>query len=299
VTNSGSVDGTLTIQGSATTTYAGAINDGVTNKINLVKSGTGTQVLSGTSTYSGTTTISNGKLMLNGTHTGGGAYTIASGATLGGTGSTTSLIQGAGLVSPGTSPGIVTVGQIDPSGGMDYGFEFTATGNPNWANSSSSVNDVLRVTSATPFVNGPFDGDNQFNIYLNVSQLNDTDVFRGGIFVDADGSFLSTVQNALFNYFVAGDGGGSIVFEGNDYYTLAEYAAMENALIDISLTTPSATANFASGIESGNVMQFSVAVTQLPEPTSVVTWVLLGLVGLVGFACLARRRKLQPTTSNG
>jgi hypothetical protein len=233
-------------------------------------------------------------LVLHGTHTGGGAYTIASGATLAGHGSTTSLIQGAGHVSPGASAGIITVGQIDPSSGMDYSFEFTATGDPNWASASNSVNDVLRVTGATSFVNGPFDGDNTFNIYLNVAQLNNGDIFRGGIFTNADGDFLSSIGGAVFNYFVAGDGSGSYLFEGNNYYTLAEFADLEYSLMSVSVSTPIANGAFAGGTELGRVMQFAVTSVLLPEPDSIVLWILLGIasLGLI-WGCRKRQRTLK------
>ncbi len=59
-----------------------------TGVINITKSGTGTQVLSGTNSYIGTTTVNAGALVLDGSHTGGGLYTIASGARIGGSGST-------------------------------------------------------------------------------------------------------------------------------------------------------------------------------------------------------------------
>jgi autotransporter-associated beta strand protein len=53
----------------------------------LVKTGTGTQILSGTNTYDGTTIVSAGKLLINGDNSNAkGAVTVAAGATLGGNG---------------------------------------------------------------------------------------------------------------------------------------------------------------------------------------------------------------------
>lgn len=67
-------------------------------------------VLAGANTYSGTTVVSNGTLLVNGSHVGGGDYTIASGATFGGSGSvalaggTVNLLTGA-RIAPGSLTG--------------------------------------------------------------------------------------------------------------------------------------------------------------------------------------------------
>ena len=86
----------LTIGGTGNLLISGAIANynplslaGVANTSTganaLTKSGTGTLTLSGNNTYTGLTTVSAGKLLINGTNT-GGSYSIASGATFGGTG---------------------------------------------------------------------------------------------------------------------------------------------------------------------------------------------------------------------
>lgn len=64
VTNDGSTDATLTLGGTDTQTYGGAISDGPTNKISIVKSGTGIQSLTGANSYSGDTTVTGGTLSL-------------------------------------------------------------------------------------------------------------------------------------------------------------------------------------------------------------------------------------------
>ncbi len=65
VENGASGTATLTINNSATYTYASAINDGAAGVLALVKSGTGTQTLTGTSSYTGGTTISGGTLAIS------------------------------------------------------------------------------------------------------------------------------------------------------------------------------------------------------------------------------------------
>ncbi len=64
VINNGPKDITLTISGTATTTFRGVISNGPTNKISLIKSGAGTQILTADNTYTGPTTISEGTLQL-------------------------------------------------------------------------------------------------------------------------------------------------------------------------------------------------------------------------------------------
>ena len=87
ITNKGGVDSTFTVNGATTSAnaFAGIISDGTTNKIALVKAGSGTLALSGANTYSGGTTLSGGTLNVNadaalGALTGGVA--MSNGATL-------------------------------------------------------------------------------------------------------------------------------------------------------------------------------------------------------------------------
>ncbi len=77
----------------------------------LTKTGAGTLTLGGDNTYAGTTDVEEGVLWVNGSHTGGGAYTVHSGATLGGTGSIGSAVavNAGGTLSPGMSPGVLAM----------------------------------------------------------------------------------------------------------------------------------------------------------------------------------------------
>ncbi len=65
----------------------------------FTKTGTGRQELRGNNLYTGATTVSAGTLLVNGAHSGSGALSIASGATLGGSGS----IAGAVTVNAGST----------------------------------------------------------------------------------------------------------------------------------------------------------------------------------------------------
>ncbi len=64
ITNSGSALSTLTVNQSTATTFSGAIANGATNQVALVKMATGTLTLSGSSNYGGGTTLANGTLVV-------------------------------------------------------------------------------------------------------------------------------------------------------------------------------------------------------------------------------------------
>ena len=103
-------EGTLVFNRSDVFTNAGVIS----GSGNVVLSGPGTLVIppETTNSYAGATTLSNGTLQVDGAHLGGGLITVLNGATLGGKGSVAGSVSVAagGILSPGASPGILTVG---------------------------------------------------------------------------------------------------------------------------------------------------------------------------------------------
>ncbi|KQV89291.1 autotransporter-associated beta strand repeat-containing protein [Pelomonas sp. Root1237] len=74
---------------------------------NFVKTGTGTQTLSGINTNTGTTRVQAGQLTLNGSSL-SSAFSVDAGASLGGSGALGSLVL-AGKLAPGNSPGQLSV----------------------------------------------------------------------------------------------------------------------------------------------------------------------------------------------
>ena len=114
------------------TTYAGTIMDANSSLItHITKAGTGTWTLTGANSYSGMTTVNAGCLLVNGNQSSAtGAASVASGATLGGTG----IIGGAvtinsgGKLSPGVGVGTLTIGNdLTLQSGAVLNFELGAT----------------------------------------------------------------------------------------------------------------------------------------------------------------------------
>lgn len=254
-------NGTLTIDRTGSTALATAFSGNGA----LVKTGVGTVSLSGSSSLSGATQINAGDLRVDGALAGGVA--VASTGLLGGSG-IVGAISGAGLVGPGNSPGILTsTGSLDPSGGLDFSFEFGGT-SPTWSAASASVNDVLHLTAATPLT-AALGGSNTVNVYLNAGTLTAGNTFLGGIFIDQPQGTLdlaSLVAGAAFEYFVAG--GSDVTYNGVGYSTLANYMAANPGVTGISAGTATvASADFATGtVTNGQAMQFAI----VPEPGAMV-----------------------------
>ncbi|CAN5371465.1 hypothetical protein BH10PLA1_BH10PLA1_06290 [soil metagenome] len=133
-----------------TTTFAGGFSGGTSS---LTKTGNGTMNITGTSTYTGNTTISAGRLLVNNSFASANV-SVAAGATLGGNGTLTgSVITGGNtsVISPGSSPGNLTVGSLDASAGARIQFEL---GNSD----AAGVSDHLVVSGALTGTTGVNDG---------------------------------------------------------------------------------------------------------------------------------------------
>ncbi|HEX8312630.1 MAG TPA: hypothetical protein VF614_15015, partial [Chthoniobacteraceae bacterium] len=113
--NIGIVDGSATASAlslgntSGTQTFTGIIS----GNGDLVRNGAGgTSILSGANTYTGTTTVTSGTLIANNgsgsSATGTGTVSVASGATLGGSGFIAGDTTVNGTLAPGNSPGLLT-----------------------------------------------------------------------------------------------------------------------------------------------------------------------------------------------
>ena len=135
------------------------------------------------------------------------------------------------------------------------------------------MNDVLRLTSATPFLS-PLDAGNRIDVYLGVASLATGDVFRGGFFTDRDTSFLSEIQGAELRVHLL-DPQGASLHNGIAY-------ALYDGPLTLGVDTVATLATFASGDEAGYVLQL----TAVPEPSTYGLF--LGIAALA--AGIARRR---------
>jgi len=218
---------------------------------------------------------------VTGSLTGTSGVAVAAAARLGGSGTIAAALSGAGLVSPGNSPGILTAAQVDPTGGLDYAFEFTAPGSPTYGNAAASVNDVLRLTDATtPFV-ASLSAGNVIDVYFNLATLTGGDTFKGGFYTDLAGDFSGSIADAAYAYWVTGNGSGTdTTFNGQGYYSLASF----DAGLSVTVSTVAEAADFGGGTVNGQVTQFVV----VPEPG---TLALAGLAAVTAVGLVARRRR--------
>ena len=281
-----------------TTNVATTFTQGLTGSGGLIKTGNESLTLRGASTFGGDTSIQAGKLVLDGSLASRNV-TVGSGAVLGGHGRFEGIVSGAGSVDPGNSPGILTVGQVDPrsAGNTTFNFEFTQTGAPNWSNAAASGNDVLRITNTSnPFL-ASLGGDNTVNLYFDpsVTASFTTSAFttlQGGFFTDKSdsNSLASAIAGANFQYFFE-DARGSVIYNSQHYFTQAE--ARANGLLPnygqsfFVRSTRVALANFEGTLVPGGfvmqvVSKMSPQLVVVPEPS---TWAMTAMaLGAAGFA---------------
>ena len=110
-------------------TFSGTISNGGLGPVSFVKTGTGTQILSGANSYTGVTTISQGNLTVNGSLV--SPVTVNSGGILSGTGRLTSMtVTTGGSLSPGNPLGSMQMSgtlSLLPGAVMDYELDAPAT----------------------------------------------------------------------------------------------------------------------------------------------------------------------------
>jgi len=94
----------------------------------FTQAGSGTTTLNAANSYAGATLVNAGKLLINGNQAAAtGAVTVAAGATLGGSGTTGGAVTVNGILSPGNSPGVLTVASVALNASSTSLFEVNGT----------------------------------------------------------------------------------------------------------------------------------------------------------------------------
>ena len=235
----------------------------------LEKQGGGRLVLSGGNTYTGGTTVGGGTLVVDGSIV--GDVDLGSEGRLGGGGVIGGVVGGGGVFGPGNSPGIVTVGGINPSGGLDFELEITGE-LVDYAAPRESVNDLIRLTGETPFTTAMTEA-NTISVLFDLADGGPVaeGEFSGGFFTDADFDMAAVLENATFEYWVAGEFGETgdrrqfFTGAGGSPLWYSRLSAYDEKLSVEVLVIPT-TANFGSGSVTGQVTQFAV----VPEPSGLL-----------------------------
>ena len=119
----------------------------LTGKGGFTQAGSGTTVLNAANVYLGTTNVDAGTLIINGNQAGAtGAVTVANGATIGGSGTIGGAVIVNGILSPGNSPGLLTVGSLDLRAGSTTLMQIIGAG--NLAGTAGTAYDKLVISTA-------------------------------------------------------------------------------------------------------------------------------------------------------
>ncbi|MBU3665338.1 MAG: hypothetical protein FGM15_05605 [Chthoniobacterales bacterium] len=260
----GAGGGTIDVSTAGFTNTAGLNGSGA-----LLKSGSGTLVLSETAgNYAGTATIGSGTLVAN-TTLGSAAVVVSNTGTLMGSGSLGAVtVQSGGIISPGNSPGTLAVSALTLDGGGSYRWEITTA--PGAAGTDW---DLISVGSGGGVITLNASSGNRFAI--DVVGSSPTGFSSGTSYtwdiIDA-GSWSTAFSADAFtintnNFSAAGTLGTWSVQDSSGNLRLVYTAAVS----DYNVTVNAGTEN--QGQASGGAAQFtgSVGVNKLGAGTLVMT----------------------------
>jgi autotransporter-associated beta strand protein len=215
------VGSTTSLQGAITNDAAVTFNQttngtyfsGMSGLGSLTKSGTGTLTLSGVNAFSGATAVDTGRLIVNGTNA-NSAVTVASGASLGGSG-TVGGVTVNGLLAPGNSVGTLNAGStiLNTNGSFELElFDFTGTQGTAWdlyaitgdltlsntVVNPFTINLVSMSSTTTPGSSINFNPNLNFtNTFLTYSGALSNGPFAANLFTVNTNSFANTVNGSF------------------------------------------------------------------------------------------------------
>jgi autotransporter-associated beta strand protein len=245
---------TLDVRGGAQLDVTGTIVGGNAN--GLTKTGGGTAVLSGSNTYTGATAVNQGTLVVNGSiipSSGSSTLTVASGASLGGSGTIGSasnnvniIVQSGGTLAPGNSPGIIDhVGTLTLDTGSTFLVDvWNPTSDQVNLTGSLTINDATLATLWGGGTDNIFRGGVPNSNQMVWLVLNDGGDGINGTFLN-DGVFVNTGLQGLFggttSPYLVNSGGGTyaLFYNANSAGTGLAALTGGNDLLLIAIPEPS------------------------------------------------------------
>jgi autotransporter-associated beta strand protein len=190
------------------------------------KTGAGTTTITGTNSYTGATNVTSGTLVVNGNIASSSLTTVASGATIGGSGTVGVLTVSSGaFINPGNSPGILNTGDYTQVG--TYSAEITGivAGTEHDQINVTGTVDITGGSLTTLFSAGTYAENDLIFILLNDGADAITGTYAGlanGALVENFGGFNWTIS-----YFADSTAGPSGSFTGGNDIALRANAIPE------------------------------------------------------------------------
>lgn len=228
----------------------------ITNSV--LKTGSGTTVLSQTNTYTGATNVNVGTLVINGSTSTSSAVTVANGATLGGSGAIggSVTVQGGGTFAPGSSIESIATGNLALLASATFAQEIDKSVASGISGDLTATTGSLSITSGAILTLTELGTSGAWGVGNTITLIGySTGTWNGGLF-----TYLGNTLNddSTFNF-----SGIDWTFDYNDL------TAGDNYNSDLSAFTGSAK---------------YVTMTAIPEPRA-------ALLGGIGLLMLLRRRR--------